>query len=878
MSDTETLLGSPVADAETPFAYDLIRAQARSAGDRRALLDLVREPRREISYRDLVDRVETLTGALRAHGVGPEEPVAVLLERSIDVVVAMLAAMAAGGAYCPLDVTAPDARTAAVIGAIGARVVISDRTDLEFLPRGVRVVRPAEAGLAPAGSGPGPARPAPDTLAYVMHTSGSTGRPKGVAMSHRGLSRLIGWQIASGVPGLRTLQFTATSFDVTFQEILSTLATGGCLIVPSEEVRRDPAALLAAVVTHRIERLFLPYVALQLMAVAAQRLTVVPDSLRHVVTAGERLVITPAIRDFFAAIPHCRLDNHYGPTETHLVTSLTLPADPACWPPVPSIGAPVDGVTGLALDDQLDPVAEGETGELYVAGTCLARGYAHDPARTAERFVAHPSRAGERLYRTGDIVRAAGDGTYEFLGRADAQLKVRGYRVEPAEVENALSSHPRVDAAAVGLREVSDGVSVLVGYVQADGPVSHREMTEHLRGLLPTYMIPSRYLSVPLMPRTGTGKIDARALAELELPSGEGQPEAASLTEVITAIWTRVLGHDEFDADDDFFDVGGDSMLATWVVAELGQALERPVELSVFLEYSTVADLAGELGSAAPVAGGRPQRSQIVTLRPGPSARSLYLVHPLGGELIGYRDLARASRAMARILGVGWTGQPPAFGSSLGDIARTHLDQLRIIQPEGPYLLAGWSFGGVLAFEMAQQLTASGAAVDYLGLLDANPVLDPITGLPIAQTPFLDMLDAVLAQLDDPAVTEVGLAELTSNETWIQLMGAPIAAGASSTYLRTVLQTARACMNAAMRYSPQPYSGPLHLFQTTGSGEAKRARLADAIRVLCTGPCTITPIPGDHWSVIKASVADVATELDGALERAGAEGSATHAS
>ena len=879
MTEAGTMTSTPEVGADAPSWYALIRAWARTdaAAPALSVADGSRDP---VSYAELVDRVEALAGRLRASGAGPDRPVAVLLDRSVDSVVAMLAAMVAGGAYCPLDGSAPDARLAAVVGALGARVAVADTDTGRRLPAGITIVPPS-GPAAPAA--PARASLAPDALAYVMHTSGSTGRPKGVAMIHRGLSRLLRWQVDDGRPGLRTLQFTATSFDVTFQEVLSTLATGGCLVIAPEELRRNPDALLDAIVEHRIQRLFLPYVALQLLAVAAQRRGVVPDSLEHVVTAGERLLVTPAIRALFAAVPRCRLDNHYGPTETHLVTSLTLPADATTWPAVPPIGAAVGGVVCRVLDEKLAPVTDDDVGELYVGGSCLARGYHGDPALTADRFVADPFALtpGDRLYRTGDLVRAHADGGFDFVGRTDTQLKVRGFRVEPAEVENALLSHPRVDAAAVGLREVADGVPVLVAYLQTDGQVAHREVTDHVRGQLPPYMVPTRCVRVERLPRTASGKVDAVALATLELPdpTEPHPPEAPSLTELITSIWVRVLGHDEFDADDDFFDVGGDSLLATWVVAELGQALGRTVELSAFLDYSTVEDLAGALGSDATVSEQRARSSQIVTLRAGPSGRSLYLIHPLGGELLGYRELARASRAPLRLLGIGWRGDPPAFGTSLAEIARRHVEQLRTIEPDGPYRLAGWSFGGVLAYEMAQQLAAPGGEVEFLALLDANPVIDPITGLPMDRTPFLAMLDAVLARLDDPAATEADLAELTSGQTWTQLMGAPVRGASSSGYLRTALQTARSCMNAAMHYEPAPYAGPVHLFQAAGSDVERRAGLTEAMRGLCRGSLTVTPISGDHWGFIRGEhVAEAARELDSALERVGRVGSVSDGS
>jgi amino acid adenylation domain-containing protein len=876
MSETQTAVPPVAVDGDSPSVYDVIKARARANGSDVAVIGPGR-PGAVLSYAELAERTEALAGRLVAHGVGPEQPVAVALDRSVDGAVAMLAVLAAGGVYCPIDIADPAARTSASLRRLGVRVAVAEPGDVGVLGDGVLVVPPT--GPAAAGSF-APTRPDPDSLAYVLHTSGSTGVPKAVAMTHRGLDRLIAWQVADGAPGLRTLQFTSSSFDVTFQEVLSTLATGGCLVVASDVVRRNPDAMLDAIVSHRVQRLFLPYIALQLLAVAAARRSVSPASLEHVITAGERLIVTPALRELFTAIPHCRLDNHYGPTEAHLVTSLTLLGHAAAWPELPSIGTPVAGVACRALDERMRAVEDGDIGELYVAGTGLARGYLRDARRTTERFVADPFTPGGRLYRTGDLVRAVSGGGFEFVGRADGQLKVRGFRVEPAEVENALLHHCRVAAAAVGLRDVGDGVQALVGYIQADGQVSQRELIEHLRNMLPAYMIPSRFVAVTALPRTTSGKVDVQALAALELPAAAELPAAgASLEDVISAIWQRVLGHNEFDAEDDFFDVGGDSLLATWVVTELAQELGRTVSLSVFLDYSTVAGLVAALEVDHASGPQRPRSSQLVTLRPGPSARSLYLVHPLGGELIGYRELARASRAPFRLLGIAWAGAPPAFGTSLEDIARTHVEQLRSIQPDGPYLLAGWSFGGVLGYEMAQQLRAAGAAVDLLGLLDANPLVDPLTGLPMADTPFLETLDAVLARLDAPAGPGADLGELTSGPTWTQLMGAPITAEVSGSYLRTVLNTARACMNAAMRYEPQRYDGPVTLFQATGSGEARQARLASALRRICAGPFTTVSLAGDHWGLMRRPhVTETATELDAVLERTGAEGNATDGS
>ncbi len=823
-----------------------------------------------LTYAALVARVEALTGRLRALGVEPDDVVAVVLGRSTDAVVAMLAVFAAGGAYCPFDPGDPPARTSDAVRRLGVRFAVAHSGTASVLDDDLHVLDPSQSET-PADAPFAAVRPDPDALAYVLHTSGSTGAPKAVAMTHRGLERLIAWQIADGRRGLRTLQFTATSFDVTFQEVLSTLATGGCLVLPSEQMRRDPAALLDVLVEHRVQRIFLPYVALQLLAAAAARRAVVVSSLEHVITAGERLIVTPEIRAFFAAVPQCRLDNHYGPTETHLATRFTLEGLAETWPERPPIGTPVAGIHCQVLDDNLAPVGESEPGELYLAGAALARGYLRDGRQTGERYVAGSS---GRLYRTGDVVRRTSAGL-EFVGRGDDQVKVRGFRVEPTEVEAALLQHPCVDAAAVGLRDLANGVPGLVAYVQASEEPTHRDLADHLRGRLPGYLIPARFVRVTALPRTSSGKVDRAALTKVSLPDcpDPGPQDAGTLRFTVAEIWRRVLGHDEFDDEDDFFEIGGDSLLATWVVAEVEQELGRALGLSVFLEDSTVGGLVAALESDGARCGRRARSSELVTLRPGPSGRSIYLVHPLGGELLGYRELARASRAPFRLLGIAWAGAPPRDGSTLEDIARTHVDQLRAVQPYGHYLLAGWSFGGVLAYEMAQQLSASGATVDLLGMIDANPVIDPLSGQSLGQAPFRELLDELLFRLGDPASAPDEVQQLTSGPVWRQLMGAPLAVGASSGRLRTTLRTARACMDAAMRYEPRSYNGPVTLFQPCDADRDLRARLAAELRGLCTGPFSAVEVTGDHWGVLRAPhVTQMAAEFDAALENAGAKG------
>ncbi|GAB2810419.1 amino acid adenylation domain-containing protein [Streptomyces daliensis] len=917
MAHTQTGTATASAGgAAAPLVHDLVRRTALTHPGRTAVTDTDGSA---LSYGELAERTRRLAHVLRGHGVGPDVPVPVRLTRSADVVVAMLAAFEAGGAYAPVDPAWPTARMALVLEKLGATVCVTDGEPArEYGVDGVLAVPPGghpaapETGEAPEESAP-PASPAlhPDHLAYVLHTSGSTGTPKSVAMTHRGLSRLIGWQTASGPTGLTTLNFTAMGFDVTFQEVLSTLATGGRLCLVAEEVRRDPERLLATLDTQSIERIFLPYVALQQLAKAAERTGRVPRSLRHVVTAGERLVVTEAIAGLFARLPGCRLDNHYGPTEAHLVTSHTLRAEDTPWPELPPIGTAVTGATAHVLDASLAPVPPGEEGELFVGGPAVARGYLRQPALTAERFLPDPfaAHSGARMYRTGDLVRRDADGTVHFVGRTDTQIKVRGYRVEPAEVETVLAKHPGVREVAVGLRTLVDDVAGLVAYVvpEASGVPAVGELLDHARGTLPDYMVPSRFVFLPSLPLTATGKVDQRALLDTALPAGPGQGTAdaeggedseggeESLTATVLRLWRRVLGHDEFDEDDDFFDVGGDSLLATWVVAELGHTLGREVELALLLEESTVAGLAQALARSEAEGEGAPSvrrtGSEVRTLSPGPSGRALFLFHALGGELFAYRELARALTSPLRVLGVRLTGERVPL--SVPETARMHMEQIRIVQPEGPYLLAGWSYGGVLAFETARQLTAAGERVEFLGLVDANPLRDPITGLAPAQTPHLPLLTRVLegiekegAGTNGAAVGErggsgnglLGVEHLATEEEWTSLMGTSAAAtGLSARHLKHQLETASDSMRAAIAYAPEPYAGDAVLFQAEATGTDMRRQLAADLGGLIGGNLRVLPVPGDHNGMLTAPDVDrLAAAMDEAIEHSREE--ATHGS
>ncbi|HXO19982.1 MAG TPA: amino acid adenylation domain-containing protein [Thermoanaerobaculia bacterium] len=586
--------------------HRLVEAQARRTPGAAAVLST---DMTEISYRDLDDLAERLAHRLRELGVRPDDHVGVCLERSWEAVVALLAILKAGGCFLPLDSAYPRERLGLMLADAAAPVIVTrDRLAAALPPHHARVLSLDAKWPEPAGEGDLP-DVGPEHLAYAIFTSGSTGRPKGVILPHRTLANLIAWQVAaSAAPAGRTLQFASASFDVSLQEILATWAAGGTLVLLSEEARSDVEALLRRLGEARVERLFLPFVALQQLAEAASGAAGELPPLREVITAGEQLQATPAVRALFARLPGCVLRNQYGPSETHVVTEFSLgparPGEVEDWPALPPIGRPIAATEVHLLDPRGLPVPIGVPGEIYLGGAGLARGYLGDPGRTAERFVPTPWGQGGRLYRTGDLARRRPSGEIEFLGRIDHQVKIRGFRVELGEIEAALAAHPAVREAVVVARGEGAGKRLVAYVLPATAESGPGDLLRvHLRESLPDYMVPAVFVPVESFPLTSSGKLDRRRLAvsgpEPRETASRGAAPRTPTEELLAGIWAEVLGLERVGIHDGFFDLGGHSLLATRAVSRLRCAFGIELPLRVLFERPSVAALAELLDALA---------------------------------------------------------------------------------------------------------------------------------------------------------------------------------------------------------------------------------------------------------------------------------------
>ncbi|MGW4642220.1 amino acid adenylation domain-containing protein [Sphaerisporangium sp. NPDC004334] len=643
-----------------------------------------------LTYGELNAAANRLAHLLIARGAGPEDVVALKLPPSTGLVVAVLAVLKAGAAYLPVDPAYPAERIAAMLDDAAPALVLSG---------------PLPDAAAFPGHDPRDADRAapllPSSPAYVISTSGSTGRPKGVVVTHRGFAALRENQARAypAGPGDRVLQYVSPSFDVSVAELCCALLTGACLTGPGGGLTGEELAALMR--REGVTHAFIPPAVLEGLP------RDIP-SLRTLVTGGETL--SAGARDSWSR--GRRLINEYGPSEVTVAATVSAPLAGPAHPP---IGRPVPGAAVHVLDAGLRMVAPGVVGELYVSGVGLARGYLRRPGLTAERFVADPFRGG-RMYRTGDAVRWRADGQLEFVGRVDDQVKVRGFRVEPGEIEAVLTRHPAVERAAVVVREDRPGDRRIVAYVVAGQlPAGLRD---HVAEALPAHMVPAAFVRMDALPLSPNRKIDRRALPAPVYEAGTGRAPLGPREQVVCGLFAEVLGVAEVGVEDNFFELGGHSLLATQLVGRVRAVLGVELRVADVFEGPTPARLAARSGGGA---GGA--FDVVLPLREGGDRYPLFCVHPLAGlgwrysALLRHLDPAHPVYAL-QARGLEGRDELPA---DLAELTADYVAQVRKVQPAGPYHLLGWSLGGNFAHAVAARLREEGEEVGLLAVLDAYP-------------------------------------------------------------------------------------------------------------------------------------------------------------
>ena len=678
------------------------------------------------TYADIDAWTARAARRLRALGAGPGALVAVALPRSARRVLCLLAILRSGAAYLPLDPRQPAARLRGILDDARARVLIGPADLCEGL--GGRALAADMLG-GPAATDEADDTPhadaGPEDPAYVIYTSGSTGAPKGVIVPHAAIVNRLEWMRAHYAigPADRILQKTPATFDVSVWELFLPFLSGARLVVAPPDAHRDPAWLCRLVRERRITVLhFVP----SMLAAVLDEPAASGLEARLVFCSGEAL--PAALRDRFHRTIRAELHNLYGPTEAAV--------DVSYWPagaddhsrPVP-IGRPVWNTRLHVLDERLRPVPPGTPGQLYLGGRQLASGYLGRPDLTAERFVQAPADLpDDRLYATGDLATRREDGAVVYLGRLDHQVKLRGQRIELGEIEAVLAAHPDVAQAAVLAREDRPGQTLLAAYV-VPGPgrrFDHDALAAHAADRLPDYMVPTAWVSLATLPVTVNGKLDRKALPAPDLHGQDAsRPPRGAVERRVAEAFRAVLGLPDLPgADDDFFSLGGHSLLA----ARLALALrdKRDVSLGTVFQYPTVARLAAHLEDEGARTAGAAQAGfgPVVTLREAAGRPALFCIHPAGGLSWCYGALARALPTARTVHGLqasalALDGQPPA--TSLDALARAYADRVLSLQAEGPYHLAGWSVGGILAQAVAAELQVRGRAVGVVALLDAYP-------------------------------------------------------------------------------------------------------------------------------------------------------------
>lgn len=848
--------------AERSCIHELVERQAARTPDATAVI----HSGRTLSYLQLNSRANQLARSLSQLGVKPRASVGIALRPSLNLPVALLAVLKAGGACLPLDLNYPRERIELMLEDAQPLAVLTEKRSmsaLAFTKRHVICLDSEEAEVFRGEQTNLALSTTAESLAYVIYTSGSTGKPRGVLLPHRGLvnHNRAAISLFDLKPSDRVLQFSSISFDIAIEEIFPALMCGAGVVLKDDSFSLLAAEFLQWIEQQRITVLDLPTAFWHELVhqLEASEKIALPSSLRLVILGGEK-ASTKLYRAWEKiAGSRVRLINTYGPTEASVIVTAF---EPARFPAVTlgdslPLGYPVADAEIYLLDKDMKPVAPGTAGELHIGGAPLANGYLHHPDRTAEKFVTHPFShdTQARLYKTGDLARYTPDGVLEFLGRADFQVKIRGFRVELGEIEAVLHQHPSVAEAVVLCHENENGDKNLVAYLVWSAGKAHAsdsELSGFLKQRLPEYMIPAAFVAMERLPLTVNGKVDRKALTKPEFVAVSGSAAALpqdKLQAQLVGIWQTVLEKKPIGIHDNFFELGGHSLLAARLMHCVGQALGMTLPLAVLFQAPTIEKLAAVLQQDA--------LSQhwlsLVPIQPSGFKPAFFCVHGVGGNVLNLRALARHMNPDYPLYGLqaqGLDGKRPC-ATSIEEMASHYIREIRTVQPEGPYFLGGYSLGGLIAYEMAQQLSAKGEEVAFVALLDTYP-----GGMkPVTHSIFKILLSP------KRLLTEVPYAAVDSLRRRIKR-------GRVEPALKNVFQQNAA---AGDRYVLRPYAGNVALFR---AAEKSWRNHGDpyALWTSLAARLEIHEIPGDHRGILyEPQVENLARRLKSRIDEISAK-------
>jgi amino acid adenylation domain-containing protein len=840
--------------------HEMIEAQAEKTPEAIA----VAQETRQLNYAELNGRANQLARLLREKGVGQDVPVAICLKRSLELPVALLSVLKAGGACVPLDPDYPKDRLAYILQDSGAPVLITQpglHSGLGDVQAEVLYLEADWEILSGQSRENLPLVTRPENLAYIIYTSGSTGKPRGVLLMHRGL---VNHGVASiDLYGIersdRMLQFSSISFDIAVEEIFPTWFAGATLVLRSDEMSLAATDFLGWIKQQKITALDLPTAYWhELVHELAESHEELPERLRLVIVGGEKASASAYASWLKAGGRRVRWVNTYGPTEASVIVSAYEPDPSQPFPDNLPIGRPIANVRLYVLDSELKPVAVGEPGELHIGGPGVARGYLNHPELTQAKFIPDPfsQEADARLYKTGDMVRYLPDGNIEFQGRIDFQVKIRGFRIEPGEIEAVLEKHPGVAQAVVTAREVN-GEKRLAGYMVAlPNAVTAAELRRHLKASLPEYMVPADFVFLKSFPLTPNGKVDRRALPEPE-PTEPDNVESfvAARDEFesrMVSLWEQVLGKRPIGVRDNFFELGGHSLLAVRLTSRIEKQLGKKLTITALIQAPTVESLVlmlrEENSSSCP----------LVPLQTGGTKPTFFFVHGLGGTVMRFHELARhmvPDQPFYCFQAQGMDGKLPCL-DRVEDMATLYLEHLRAAQPEGPYFLGGYSFGGLVALEMARRLLAQQEDVRVLTLVDTY------LPAPNERRSLLGKFFGLSAEQKQAYLKKRATRYARGIKRRIDALSLPPA----------IKAVREACAVAEKRYTPQAYAGRVVLFRASEKALRGLDDGQGGWEEYALGGIEVHEIDGDHGNILnEPQVRQLAAAIRTRLEKAQGE-------